>query len=529
MTIRMTPQPAADLFDVPWTAERLREVGICVTDRHWTPLGAADDFFTRYAVPALKSHGVAAGVTTAVAEIETGRRRRRLVGLVAFSGMLPQQTDYNTTDGVAAWTTALPAYTQAALERLAANLPSLLSTRSRLAEARQELDALSLQLADTYEELSLVYQIGSNMTVSSPTASFLRAACETTLGVMEVKALGVLVWDERLPHQPPHVFGKSSLSQPQIARLDALLRQMMEPAGEQGSVLINDTRAAPQLAWMAPGTTQVLAVPMRRHGQTLGCLFALDKDVPLEIFGTFNRGVFTSMERKLLEGVAVHIALFLENRKLFKDSESLMMGLLHSLVAAVDAKDAYTCGHSVRVGLFAKRLAAEAGYDQGFAERVYFAGLLHDVGKIGIDDAVLRKAGRLTDEEFAQIRLHPEIGYRILKGIPQIHDILPGVLYHHEKFDATGYPEKLGGERIPLLGRILCIADSFDAMTSSRTYRTGMSIEDALAEIGRCSGTHFDPRLAGLFCAIPTAQIRELVQTERENRLPDFRLLQEAA
>jgi HD-GYP domain-containing protein (c-di-GMP phosphodiesterase class II) len=527
MTIRMTPQPAADLFDAPWTAERLREIGVCLTDRDWTPLGAADDFFLRYALPALKRDGMAAGVTTAVAEIETGRRRRKSVGLVAFSGSLPPVAMGG--EGHSRLTAALPAYAQAALDRLAANLPSFLSTRSRLAEARQELDALSAQLADTYEELSLVYQIGSNMTVNSPTASFLRAACETTLAVMEIKALGVLVWDERLPPQPPHVFGRATLSEPQIARLDAVLRQMMGQPGEEGSILINDAASIPQLAWMTPETTQLLAVPMRRHGQTLGCLFGLDKDVPREIFGTFNRGVFTSMDRKFLEGVAVHIALFLENRKLFKDSESLMMGLLHSLVAAVDAKDAYTRGHSVRVGLFAKRLALEAGYDQSFAERVYFAGLLHDVGKIGIDDAVLRKAGRLTEEEFAQIRRHPEIGYRILKGIPQIHDILPGVLYHHEKFDATGYPEKLGGERIPLLGRILCIADSFDAMTSSRTYRTGMSIEDALAEIGRCSGSHFDPRLAARFCAIPTAQIRELVRTERENRLPDFRLLQEAA
>ena len=529
MTIRMTPQPVVELFDAPWTADRLRDVGVCLTDRNWNAMGAADEFFVRYALPALKGHGVAAGVNTAVAEIETGRRRKRPVGLVAFNGALPTQAEYNTTAELAEWSQELPAYTQAALDRLAASLPSFLSVRSRLAEARQELDTLSSQLADTYEELSLVYQIGSNMTVNSPTTNFLKAACETTSAVMEVRALGVLVWDERLAQQPPRIYGNARLGPAEFARLDALLRQMVEPLKEEGSILVNETQAVPQLSWLAPHVTQLLAVPMRRHGQTLGCLFALDKDVPVEIFGTFNRGVFTSMDRKLLEGVAVHVALFLENRKLFKDSESLMMGLLHSLVAAVDAKDAYTCGHSVRVGLFAKRLAVEAGYEEAFAERVYFAGLLHDVGKIGIDDAVLRKPGKLTEEEFAQIRRHPEIGYRILKGISQIHDILPGVLYHHERIDGRGYPERLGGERIPLLGRILCIADSFDAMTSSRTYRTGMTIEDAMAEIKNCRGTHFDPHLADLFCRIPTPQIRELVATERDNRLADFRLLQDAA
>ncbi len=527
--MRMTPQPSVDLFDPAWTAERLREVGVCITDRRWTPFGAADDFYLRYALPTLKSQGVAPGVTTAIAEIETGRRQRRTVGLVAFSGTMPSPTNYCNIHDLAAWSATLPAYSQAALDRLAINLPSFLGTRSRLAEARQELDALSSQLADTYEELSLVYQIGSNMTVNSPTASFLRAACDTTATVMEVKTTGVIVWDERLPQRAPQIFGKIPLSEPEINRLDALLRQMIEPLRDEASVLVNETSQVPQLAWMSPKVTQLLAVPMRRHGKTLGCMFALDKDVPPEIFGTFNRGVFTSMDRKLIEGVAVHVAMFLENRKLFQDSESLMMGLLHSLVAAVDAKDAYTCGHSVRVGLFAKCLAQAAGYDQKFAERVYFAGLMHDVGKIGIDDAVLRKAGRLTEEEFAQIRRHPEIGYRILEGVPQIRDILPGVLYHHEKFDGRGYPEGLAAERIPLLGRILCIADSFDAMTSSRTYRTAMSVEDAMGEIQKCRGSHFDPHFADLFSSIPTHQIRELVATERQNRLPDFRLLQQAA
>src|SRR5690606_20966092 len=113
--------------------------------------------------------------------------------------------------------------------------------------------------------------------------------------------------------------------------------------------------------------------------------------------------------------------------------------------------------------------------------------------------------------------------------IQQIQDVLPGVLYHHERFDGRGYPQKLAGDAIPLLGRIMCIADSFDAMTSSRTYRTAMSVEEAMQEIRRCGGTQFDPRLAELFCRIPTSQIMELLATERERRLPDYALLQKAA
>lgn len=524
--MRLTPQPLAELFDAAWSAQRLRDVGVCLTDRRWSPLGTADDFFLRYAVPALKAQGMAAGVTTAVAEIQETRKQVKQVGLVAFSGALPKLDHLNPAE-LGAMVSALPCYGPAALERLAANLPSLLNMRSRLAQVSQELDNLSEQLGDTYEELSLVYQIGSTMTVNSPSASFLKAACGTTASVMETRSLGVLVWGKSLPAQPPLLFGSLLLADAETQQLDVVLKQHFEADSEESGLLINDMKDSPHFAWLTPKATQILAVPMRRHGETLGCLVALDKDVPPEVFGTFNRGVFTSMDRKLLAGVAVHVALFLENHKLFQDTESLMMGLLHSLVAAVDAKDTYTCGHSVRVGMFAKRLAEVAGYEPAFTERVYLAGLLHDVGKIGIDDAVLRKPGRLTEEEFAQIKRHPEIGYRILKGIVQVQDILPGVLYHHEKYNGSGYPQKLAGEAIPLLGRILCIADSFDAMTSSRTYRTAMSVEEAMAEIRKCSGSHFDPSLADLFCRIPTDQMRQLSATERG--LPDFGLLQRAA
>src|SRR5687767_2347459 len=111
--MRMTPQPPLELFDASWTAERLREVGVCLTDRNWAPLGPADDFFVHYALPALRSHGAAAGVVAAVAEVESGRRQRRPVGLVAYSGRLPKQTDYKDAEAVAGWTHALPAYTQA--------------------------------------------------------------------------------------------------------------------------------------------------------------------------------------------------------------------------------------------------------------------------------------------------------------------------------------------------------------------------------------------------------------------------------
>jgi HD-GYP domain-containing protein (c-di-GMP phosphodiesterase class II) len=141
---------------------------------------------------------------------------------------------------------------------------------------------------------------------------------------------------------------------------------------------------------------------------------------------------------------------------------------------------------------------------------------LHDVGKIGVPESVLQKTGRLTPEEFEQIKKHPEIGARILRDVPQLEDILPGVLHHHERYDGRGYPAGLAGENIPLMGRIICLADCFDAMTSSRTYRKALPLEVALTEIRRCAGTQFDPVLSDEFLKIDAEQLRALLRDHQQ-------------
>jgi putative nucleotidyltransferase with HDIG domain len=190
----------------------------------------------------------------------------------------------------------------------------------------------------------------------------------------------------------------------------------------------------------------------------------------------------------------------------------------------VDAKDAYTCGHSERVAMLSRLLAERAGLAEPAIERVYMGGLLHDVGKIGVPESVLQKTGRLTPEEFEQMKKHPEIGARILTDIKQIRDIIPGVLRHHERYDGRGYPGGLAGEDIPLMGRIICLADGFDAMTSNRTYRRALPLEVALMEIRRCSGTQFDPRLAQAFLEIDAGRLRDLLRNHQDqnNKLAEL-------
>ena len=184
------------------------------------------------------------------------------------------------------------------------------------------------------------------------------------------------------------------------------------------------------------------------------------------------------------------------------ERQSLLLGTVAALVSAIDAKDTYTCGHSERVAWLSKELATKAGLDEQTIEQIHICGLVHDIGKIGIPESILRKPGKLTDDEFDQIRAHPVIGEKILKDVTQLQPVLPGVRSHHERWDGKGYPDGTAGEDTPLFGRILGVADAFDAMCSSRAYREKLQRDAVLDEITACAGTQFDPELAKLFLKI---------------------------
>ncbi|HTY17422.1 MAG TPA: HD domain-containing phosphohydrolase [Myxococcota bacterium] len=168
---------------------------------------------------------------------------------------------------------------------------------------------------------------------------------------------------------------------------------------------------------------------------------------------------------------------------------------IRALAEAVDAKDAYTRGHSERVGVYASKLAREMSFPKEFIERVYIAGVLHDVGKIGVPDHIITKPDRLTDEEYAEIKKHPEIGAKILEPVTFLADIVPCVRHHHEWYDGSGqgYPLQLAGDRIPLPSRVILVADTVEAMTSDRPYRKALPLEAVVRELHRYAGTQFDP------------------------------------
>jgi len=187
-----------------------------------------------------------------------------------------------------------------------------------------------------------------------------------------------------------------------------------------------------------------------------------------------------------------------EVEKKTRENERLFLHVVSSLASAIDAKDTYTNGHSDRVARYSREIARRAGYEGNRLEDIYMMGLLHDVGKIGIPDAVINKPARLTDEEYDIIKTHPIMGARILGNIKEMPKLANGARWHHERFDGRGYPDKLSGENIPEEARIIAVADAYDAMTSHRSYREPLPQDVVRAEIEKGKGSQFDSRFASI-------------------------------
>ncbi|MBR1628610.1 MAG: response regulator [Lachnospiraceae bacterium] len=179
-----------------------------------------------------------------------------------------------------------------------------------------------------------------------------------------------------------------------------------------------------------------------------------------------------------------------------KENESLFLHVVSSLASAIDAKDTYTSGHSTRVAKYSKEIARRAGYRDKQLEDIFMMGLLHDVGKIGVPDTVINKPAKLTDDEYETIKNHPVMGARILSNIKEMPELVSGARWHHERYDGRGYPDGLKGQDIPETARIIAVADSYDAMTSHRSYRDPLPQEVVREEIEKGKGTQFDPRFA---------------------------------
>ena len=212
-------------------------------------------------------------------------------------------------------------------------------------------------------------------------------------------------------------------------------------------------------------------------------------------------GPFVSGELMLVEALTSLGVQLLNNAELHSRLRRMSVETTRALVAAIDKKDHYTCGHSERVGLLARLTGEQLGLPESELQTLEWAGLLHDVGKIGVPEEVLTKPGKLNDQEWEYIRQHPTMGYEILKPIASFTGVLDAVLYHHENPDGTGYPHGLEGDQIPLFARIVHVVDVFDALSSDRAYRPAFSLEKTIEILTREAGTKLDPACVRAFLA----------------------------
>jgi len=396
----------------------------------------------------------------------------------------------------------------------------LLAERLR-ADARAEahIEKVGSELAQTYEELVLLHKLSTNMRLTAEDTSFLQMACDGLTEIVGVEGIAVLL-EKALGEEKRLVVtagsGLIDLNNRMITVLHSRLLEELE-AGQE-ALLDSDVDSPFKYDW-PEGIRSIIAVPLSSKGlrPLSEGTWRADKIIGMMVaVNRVGKRDFDSIDVKLFTSVANSCAVFVENGRLFRDLKELFIGSLRALSNSIDAKDQYTRGHSERVALIsrwiAERLVGRQKFDEEYIHWVYLAGLLHDIGKIGIDEAVLRKPGKLDEHERELIRKHPSIGAGILREIKQMRDIIPGVLCHHERVDGKGYPNGLTGDEIPLMGKIVGVADSFDAMTSKRTYRDALSVEQALAEIERGIGTQFDEMAARALLDSDVYRLWEILQ-----------------
>jgi len=375
-------------------------------------------------------------------------------------------------------------------------------------KAEEQIEMVSTELAHVYEELVLLHKLSTNMKVTEPDTNFLQMACDNLTDIVLVEGIAILLEKTVEDESRLVLAAGAGLIDIDEQKVNVLHSRLVEEIGRGNEALLDSEVDSPfKYEWPA-GIKNIIAVPLCGKDKTVGHS-AQAAQYDSHIIGLMvainriDKPDFDSIDAKLFNSVAGSCAVFVENGRLFAELKELLVGSLKALTNSIDAKDQYTRGHSERVAFIsrwiAERLAEEEPLEEEQIHKIYLAGLLHDIGKMGIDEAVLRKEGKLTDQELNFIRVHPSIGAGILGEIKQMREIVPGVLCHHERVDGGGYPNGLAGEQIPLIGKIVGLADSFDAMTSKRTYRDAMSIEDALREIEKGLGRQFDERVGRIF------------------------------
>jgi len=394
------------------------------------------------------------------------------------------------------WATEQTVWSPRTLMQMSEVVRAEFASRARIGKLQEEDERISDHLSTTYEEISLLHRLAQNLKLSRSDEDLGRIALEWLHEVIPAQSVaiqlvpladsddasgpGTRTAPVLLQHGPRPI--EASLFDPLIAHLGV---------GASSRPLVANHPITGAESWPFESIGQLIVTPLAEGENLFGWLAALNH--------VDEGGEFGTVEASLLGSVGAILGIHSGNIELYRQQSELLAGVIGALSSAIDAKDPYTCGHSDRVARIAVRLARELGMDPKMLDTIHLCGMLHDIGKIGISDNVLRKPGGLTEDEYKHIMTHPELGHKILVDLKKLDGILPVVLHHHEAWDGSGYPSGLAGEEIPIAARIVAVADSFDAMGSDRPYRMCMPDEKIDAIFRSGAGSQWDPRVVDAF------------------------------
>jgi len=355
--------------------------------------------------------------------------------------------------------------------------------------------------------LVLLYEVGKKVGTVSGLAPLIKQTMHMTQQSLNASASSLLLFDE----EKQELFFKVAEGEAEEVlkriRLDSQSGIAGWVAYHGKPLVINDIKKEPRFNKEIDKVTgfvtrSIICVPLVVNRKTIGVIEVLNKE---------DGSDFSEQDLETLVSVASTAAMAIENTRLHQSVVDGYKATIKALAAAIDAKDPYTCGHSQRVMEYALMGSGNLSLSREQLETLEYAGILHDVGKIGITDNILQKPGQLTPEEWDIMRQHSSIGANILKSVVFLEQARKLILHHHERYDGGGYPDGLKGEDIPIGARLLGVADAFDTMTTDRSYRVSSSVDHALGELGRCSGTQFCPVVVDAFVSSFNNHRKELL------------------
>lgn len=358
--------------------------------------------------------------------------------------------------------------------------------------SQQESEKLAEELSQSFEDLYLYAKIGSQVKTLRFSYSTLTDLTRELLDTMRSDMAFVQLVNPKeytAIHLAEGYAGK-------IAEPKAFVKSLIDsippssPSLKENYFLINDSHSNKEFCDLRPVPYRFLVVTIQFSDNFYGWLGLISYNLK----ELFRRG-----ELKLLVSIAEQIAVNISNSQLYRDLENFVINMVKSLVNAIEAKDLYTRGHSERVHLYSKLMADYLGLDEEKKNVLNWAAILHDIGKIGIAENILNKPNPLSEAEYEIVKDHPSKGFNILQPLEPLGESLAGILHHHERYDGQGYPKGLKGKEIPLLARIIAVADTFDAISSNRAYRFARPSEEALGIIEKAAGRQLDPELVDVF------------------------------